>query len=545
MRYKQLFLVVCVIIFSACKPSLKDIVKDTEQATFIIYTYDEYGTPKGTGSGFFIDRKGTGITNYHVLDGAVKAVLKTSDGERYEIDQVVASDRKWDIAKFTIKNNKQEVFPYLKFADKKIEKGDKAYNISSPLGLEASISEGIVSSLRSDGQHGNIVQITTPISQGSSGSALLNENGKVFAVATFKYNNGENLNFGVMIDEEKLELLNQNEFEKRNAAFNKKDNFIILNVKNNGDQNIVLNALEFKKDVTIAYFSYTNLDMSVNSTLIWAKLGEGDNGFLIHDLDKNKKYYITSSSIGPDKENGTVVPLASNYKFKVFFPAIKDIPSNIDIVEGYTSKSWQFRNICLDEYKENLDVDMSSYRKEYAYSTMHEGQLAEAEDLFLVMLDEEPDDLQALNALGIISFVLENYSDAEDYFSKAIETHPNNRISYLNRSQIYQLRGDNQAALRDLTQAVNSGSLPDDIYKRALLYVKLEEWQKAELDLDRIIKTENYKRVAEPYVFRVICKMQQGRKKEACRDIEIAYNLTTDKDLEQKLQSLWDDCGCY
>lgn len=52
MRYKQLFLVVCVIIFSACKPSLKDIVKDTEQATFIIYTYDEYGTPKGTGSGF-------------------------------------------------------------------------------------------------------------------------------------------------------------------------------------------------------------------------------------------------------------------------------------------------------------------------------------------------------------------------------------------------------------------------------------------------------------------------------------------------------------
>lgn len=545
MRYKQLFLVVCVIIFSACKPSLKDIVKDTEQATFIIYTYDEYGTPKGTGSGFFIDRKGTGITNYHVLDGAVKAVLKTSDGERYEIDQVVASDRKWDIAKFTIKNNKQEVFPYLKFADKKIEKGDKAYNISSPLGLEASISEGIVSSLRSDGQHGNIVQITTPISQGSSGSALLNENGKVFAVATFKYNNGENLNFGVMIDEEKLELLNQNEFEKRNAAFNKKDNFIILNVKNNGDQNIVLNALEFKKDVTIAYFSYTNLDMSVNSTLIWAKLGEGDNGFLIHDLDKNKKYYITSSSIGPDKENGTVVPLASNYKFKVFFPAIKDIPSNIDIVEGYTSKSWQFRNICLDEYKENLDVDMSSYRKEYAYSTMHEGQLAEAEDLFLVMLDEEPDDLQALNALGIISFVLENYSDAEDYFSKAIETHPNNRISYLNRSQIYQLRGDNQAALRDLTQAVNSGSLPDDIYKRALLYVKLEEWQKAELDLDRIIKTEDYKRVAEPYVFRVICKMQQGRKKEACRDIEIAYNLTTDKDLEQKLQSLWDDCGCY
>lgn len=413
------------------------------------------------------------------------------------------------------------------------------------MGLEASISEGIVSSLRTDGQHGNTVQTTAPISQGSSGSALLNEDGEVFAVATFKYNSGENLNFGVMINEERLELLNQNEFVKRNAAFNKKDNFIILNVQSSGNQNLVLNAVEFKKDATIAYFSYTNLDMSNTEILIWAKLNEGDNGFLLHDLDKDKKYYITSSSIGTDKESGTRVPLASNYKFKVYFPAIKDIPSNIDIVEGYESKSWQFRNICLDDYKDNIEIDMSSYRKEYAYSNMHEGQLANAERLFSAMLDEEPDDLQALNALGIISFVLENYTNAETYFSKAIEAHPNNKIGYLNRSQIYQLRGDNQAALKDLTQAINTTSHPDDIYKRALLYMKLEEWQKAEQDLDKIIQSEDYKHVAEPYAFRVICKMQQGRKREACKDIEIAYNLTTDKDLEGKLQSMWNNCGCY
>ena len=105
---------VVILILSACKPSLKDIVEDAEQATFIIYTYDEYGTPKGTGSGFFIDKKGIGITNYHVLDGAVKAILKTSDDERYEIDQVIASDRKWDIAKFSIKNDKKNTFSYLR-----------------------------------------------------------------------------------------------------------------------------------------------------------------------------------------------------------------------------------------------------------------------------------------------------------------------------------------------------------------------------------------------------------------------------------------------
>lgn len=543
---KCLFLMVCLtIVLSSCKMTLKDIVKEAEQATFVIYTYDEYGTPKGIGSGFFIDKEGTGITNYHVLDGAVKAVLKTSDEEKYEINQVIASDRKWDIAKFTIKNDKNKTFNYLKFSNKEIEKGDKVYNISSPMGLEASVSEGIVSSLRSDGQHGNIIQVTAPISSGSSGSALLNHDGKVFAVATFKYNQGESLNFGVAINEEKLDLLEENEFAKRNSKFNRKDNFIILNVPNSGDQNVVLNALEFKDDATIAYFSYTNLDMSADHMLIWTKLGEGDKGFLIHDLDNNKKYYITSSSIGTDKENGTSVPLASNYKFKVFFPPIKDIPSNIDIVEGYEPKSWQFRNICIDEYKDNWEIDMNAYQKEYAYSNMHEGHLADAENLFLAMLDEDPEDLQALNAMGIISFVLENYSNAEAYFTKAIEAHPNNSIGYLNRSQIYQLRGDNQSALRDLTQAVNNSAQSDDYYKRALLYIKLEEWEKAEKDLDKVIKTEDYKRTADPYAFRAICKMKQRKREAACKDIEIAYNLTNDKELEKTLQQMWNDCGCY
>ena len=543
---KCLFLMVCLtIVLSSCKTTLKDIVKEAEQATFVIYTYDEYGTPKGIGSGFFIDKEGTGITNYHVLDGAVKAVLKTSDEEKYEINQVIASDRKWDIAKFTIRNDKNKTFNYLKFSNKEIEKGDQVYNISSPMGLEASVSEGIVSSLRSDGQHGNIIQVTAPISSGSSGSALLDKDGKVFAVATFKYNQGESLNFGVAINEEKLDMLEENEFAKRNSKFNRKDNFIILNVPNSGDQNVVLNALEFKDDATIAYFSYTNLDMSADHMLIWTKLGEGDKGFLIHDLDNNKKYYITSSSIGTDKENGTSVPLASNYKFKVFFPPIKNIPSNIDIVEGYEPKSWQFRNICIDEYKDNWEIDMNAYQKEYAYSNMHEGHLADAENLFLAMLDEDPEDLQALNAMGIISFVLENYSNAEVYFTRAIEAHPNNSTGYLNRSQIYQLRGDNQLALRDLTQAVNNSAQPDDYYKRALLYIKLKEWEKAEKDLDKVIKTEDFKRDAEPYVYRAICKAQQRKRQAACKDIEVAYNLTNDKELEDMLQKMWNDCGCY
>ena len=73
----------------------------------------------------------------------------------------------------------------------------------------------------------------------------------------------------------------------------------------------------------------------------------------------------------------------------------------------------------------------------------------------------------------------------------------------------------------------------------------MEEWEKAEKDLDKVIKTEDFKRTAEPYVYRAICKTQQHQRQAACKDIKIAYNLTDDKELEDMLQKMWNDCGCY
>lgn len=202
-RTPLLYLFLITLLIS-CKKEVKDIIKKGEEASFIIYTYDEFGSPNGSGSGFFIAEEGIGITNYHVLDGSVKAIIKTYDNKEYEIDKVIASDKKWDIIKFSIKNKREEKFAHLNFAKQKAEKGDKVYSISSPLGLEKSVSDGIIASLRSDKQHGDIIQITAPISSGSSGSALLNESGDVFGVATFNKTGGQNLNFGVAIDKKKI-----------------------------------------------------------------------------------------------------------------------------------------------------------------------------------------------------------------------------------------------------------------------------------------------------------------------------------------------------
>lgn len=540
-HFLLIVLTVCVAIsFTACKKSLKEIIAETKQATFTIYTYDEYGSPSGSGSGFFIDKTGTGVTNFHVLDGAVKAFIKTTDSLEYEIDQIIASDQDWDIAKFTTRNEGGIRFPYLTFADKATEQGDKVYNISAPLGLEQTVSEGIVSSLRTD-SHGKIVQITAPISPGSSGSAILNEEGKVIAVATFYKQGGQNLNFGVSINQESISALSKNDFLKRYPNFNKKDDFVILNTPAARDGNVTLHALEFKPDATIAYLSYTHLNMAYENMYIWAELDKGDEGFLIWDKDRNEKHYIVSSTLGINKKNGTEIALASNHRFKVYFPAIKDTLHNIDVTYGTTSRGWQFRKINLDYYRSKPSCDAEKYIKEYACSTMQKGDLMEAASIFTTILDENPEDAQALNAMGIISYAIDNNMDAFYYFTKAIDAHPNNTLALYNRSYLYKYQNEYKKALDDISKAIHiDPAQPDNYVLRGMLYMNLENYDEAINDFSRSLSNEDFAQDATLLFYRALCYAQKGNFKQARNDVQSAYNNTSDPELEKALQDLWE-----
>ena len=116
---KNSVVVIFMALLTGCQKDLKTIIAETKEASFVIYTFDEYGSPAGNGSGFFIDSEGTGITNYHVLDKSVKAFLVLNDSSIIEIDKVLASDQRWDIVKFSVKNPDDEEFSYLKISTKK------------------------------------------------------------------------------------------------------------------------------------------------------------------------------------------------------------------------------------------------------------------------------------------------------------------------------------------------------------------------------------------------------------------------------------------
>jgi hypothetical protein len=148
-----------------------------------------------TGSGFYTTQDGNLVTNYHVVDGAKTLTITEHDGTVYSGNiKVIGYDEPKDIAVLDIDKT---VKLYLNTGNSdQIALGEEIYTIGSPLGLKNTISNGIVSSLREDG----IIQISAPISHGSSGGVLLNDKGLAIGITFAGIEAGENLGFAIPIN---------------------------------------------------------------------------------------------------------------------------------------------------------------------------------------------------------------------------------------------------------------------------------------------------------------------------------------------------------
>ena len=176
--------------------NLPSLIKRIKPSTVIIFAYDDKGEFLKLGSGFFISQNGDVITNYHVIQGASSAEIKTSDEKTYPITYIVAGDEQNDIIRLSVNIPSQYVYP-LSLSKTIPEVGERIIVYGSPLGLENTVSDGIVSAIRDIPDYGRIIQITAPISPGSSGSPVLNMQGEVIGVASFQIVEGQNLNFAI------------------------------------------------------------------------------------------------------------------------------------------------------------------------------------------------------------------------------------------------------------------------------------------------------------------------------------------------------------
>ena len=155
--------------------SIADLYKKIAPAVVLIQT--DKGSTKGLGSGFFISH-GDVITNHHVMAGSSQARIKTARGETYFVTGIVAEDRANDLAMVSVSIPSDVPVRPLPVLSGPPQVGEKIVVIGNPNGLEWTVSDGIVSAIRGD----KLIQITAPISRGSSGGPVINMNGEVVCV---------------------------------------------------------------------------------------------------------------------------------------------------------------------------------------------------------------------------------------------------------------------------------------------------------------------------------------------------------------------------
>lgn len=164
-----------------------------------IVIYNKKGKPFKLGSGFVITEDGLLVTNHHVVAGATSLKAKFTNGKVFAGDYVVSYSEKYDLA--VVKLKAKDKLPAVSLGDStKILLGEQAVAIGNPKGMEHTISDGLISAWRDLGRGFKFIQISVPISHGSSGGPLFNLRGEVVGVTQGGLVEGQNLNFAVPIN---------------------------------------------------------------------------------------------------------------------------------------------------------------------------------------------------------------------------------------------------------------------------------------------------------------------------------------------------------
>ena len=196
---RQIFFAICLVFLAVQltlgQDFLPELVKRIKPSAVAIETYDSKGATISRGSGFFIatDRV---ITNRHVIERASRVEIHLMDGKKFPVRGVLAIDGEGDLALLQVEVPRGLAFP-LQIGRASPQEGESIVVIGNPYGLEGSVANGIVSAVREISGYGKIIQITAPISPGSSGSPVVNMAGQVVGVATLQAAEGQSLNFAV------------------------------------------------------------------------------------------------------------------------------------------------------------------------------------------------------------------------------------------------------------------------------------------------------------------------------------------------------------
>lgn len=194
--------------------SVRDLVRSLGESVVQIRT------PGGLGSGFFISEQGFLITNFHVVESETQISVevyhqRTGQIERanYKDVKIVAMNKFGDLALLKIEDENAPAFSPVPLGDSDaMSVGEHVFAIGSPLGLERTVTEGILSTKTRQLQGELYLQTTTQINPGNSGGPLFNLKGEVIGVTNMKMTFGEGLGFAIPIESVKYFLKHRDSF---------------------------------------------------------------------------------------------------------------------------------------------------------------------------------------------------------------------------------------------------------------------------------------------------------------------------------------------
>ena len=164
--------------------------------------------PGGLGSGFLLNADGYLITNFHVIEGETELTVEVYrqnngqlDRETYKQVRIIAINKFHDLALLKIDDKDAPKFKYVTLGSSdSLNVGDQVFAIGNPLGLERTVTSGIVSTKTRELEGELYLQTSTQINPGNSGGPLFNLSGEVVGVTNMKITSGEGLGFAIPVE---------------------------------------------------------------------------------------------------------------------------------------------------------------------------------------------------------------------------------------------------------------------------------------------------------------------------------------------------------
>src|SRR5690349_10113809 len=461
MKLVWLLLVVALITpirVEASQDLLPELVRRIKPSAVAIETYDARGEKLSRGSGFFIDTDRI-VTNRHVIEGAHRAEVHSSTGAVIPVNGVLAVAAAGDIALLKIDPPVPQVRP-LPLDKTSPQEGESVVVIGNPLGLEGSVTNGIVSAVRDIPTFGRIIQITAPISSGSSGSPVVNMQGQVIGIATLQVTGGQSVNFA--IPSERISQLQA-------TTLMSLPDLVAASGRNKRAK-----AVQFFRDG----LSFLSKDDCEKALPYFDKATESDNqyaeawaqsGFCNEKLGRHAEALEASKkavNLRPSAESYFNIGLA-NFYLKQYKEAAEGYRQSIKLdpynaadahyALGLVYRDWGKADEEIQAYKAaiRLRPDYTVAYERLGARYLRSKKFTEAVEIFRQLSALKPGDANAPNNMGEALLELNRLNDAVESFRQSIRLKPDFGKAYYNLGRCLLALGNRDGALEQYTILTN------------------------------------------------------------------------------------------